>query len=1384
MSNYSGRDLHCLWFALCVFSLIAGISSPFTQAQQTEPAHFSSDAKTLYAASMPANPPESDVVVLEDEETYLFDTNGKAVHTTYVRYKILTAKGVEGWDSVSAAWEPWHDDEPAIRARVITPDGLEHPLDPHAITNSPATDDQDRIYGDRRILRAPLPAVAAGSLIEAETTTHEGPVIPGVGMVYRDFFGRAVPVEHSRLILDAPDSLPLHYLMFLLPNLQPQKTEEGRRVHVTFDYGPQPGLDAADNELPSDVAPYPEVMFSTGDSWAKLANDYGNTVDSRIATSDVKNPVNQLVSGKTTRDEKVAAILQYLSTEIRYTGIEFGDNAVLPRSPNEVLEQKYGDCKDKSVLLVAMLRATGIGAYLALLDVGESQDVPSDLVGMGLFDHAIVYVPGTPDLWIDATDEYARLGELPASDQGRWALVIRPESDKLVRTAVSTAEDNILIEQREFHLAENGPASVVEISQPHGDLESAYRYDYGDDQNKDAKDNLTKYVKSMYLAEKLDKIGHSDARNLSKPFELSLTCDRAGRGATDLDSAVVAIRLERIFGRLPDDLQTTDSGQSTGSDSSADKPKKTRTADYQLAEPFITEWRYQIVPPPGFQPKGMPQSNEFPLGPATLTENFKADSDYSVHAVIRFELHNSRVTAAQATEMRKDITDIIQGQPIFIYFEPLAEALANEGKFPEAFRAYHNLIASNPKDPIHHLQLANALLNARLGEAARQEARLATQLDPQSWIAQATLGDILEHDLVGRKFRPGSDYAGAETALRAAAKLDTDDKTNIGNLAIMLEFNKWGLRYGPGAKLDEAIATYQSLSKEQLANMNLQTNLAITQFYARKFSDALKTIQDLNPQPAALAVACVAALNGSQSALQEARKRTGTEDQFRDAVKNAGQLMENLRMYSLAADLFGAGASGDSASDTMADAARLRAMQRHEDIVFAEDPKGVATHFALYEMDPDLTLDELRAITSRNGSLAIATPENVESYDKEQQALVSRKARSGTFADTGVDTALANAHPVVQGDDTTGYKVTLWPSASYRKSVYIVKEDGKYKVLGTSRKAAALGLEVLDRLAKNDLHGAQALLDWLRDDWHLVGGDDPLAGESFPRFWNRGQNPEPAAMKLAAASILVTSKDTSTEGLAILEAASKLAENDIERQNILLAELEGYNYLQKYDKALANCVELAKQYPESKRIFSNESFDLAALGRFSEGDSLARDRLNRIPGDIDAQRALEVDAVAQDNYNLAHELGLKVIASENAQASDFNEVAWLSLFTGKTGKDDLSYAIKAAQISDNSFAELHTLASVYAELGDPRKAGELLVQAMDQADLNEPDTESWYLLGRIAEAYGEVDIGAADYHRVEKPKLPLPFNLATSTFKLAQLHLKTLQSMAKLSARQ
>jgi hypothetical protein len=96
---------------------------------------FSAEGRTLYKAASSVTPKAgTDVVVLDEEENYVFDADGKAIRTHYLVYKVLTQKGSEGWDDISLGWEPWHEERPTVRARVITPDSVIHALDPKTVT--------------------------------------------------------------------------------------------------------------------------------------------------------------------------------------------------------------------------------------------------------------------------------------------------------------------------------------------------------------------------------------------------------------------------------------------------------------------------------------------------------------------------------------------------------------------------------------------------------------------------------------------------------------------------------------------------------------------------------------------------------------------------------------------------------------------------------------------------------------------------------------------------------------------------------------------------------------------------------------------------------------------------------------------------------------------------------------------------------------------------------------------------------------------------------------------------------------------------------------------------------------------------------------------------
>jgi len=1370
------RSLRVMFLGYCFWSCAANLVAQKNPGPTSE--RFSLDGAALnLAASKVSVPASMDAVVLDEEDQYVFDSDGKAVHTRYLLYKVLTQVGAQGWDAVSLTWEPWHEEKPTIRARVITRDNVNHALDPSTITDSAAREESEKIYGDSRVLRAPLPAIAPGSIVEEEEISKESGIFLGVGVVIRDYFGGGVPVQKSKLVLDVPDSLPLHYSVELLPDVAPLRSKANGRVQVVFEQGPMEALDDPENYLPSENPGRPQITFSTGTSWQSIADGYGKIIDEKAAVKEVQSLVNGLISGKTTREQKASVILQYLSREVRYTGVEFGDAAIIPHTPTETLKHKYGDCKDKATLAVAMLRAAGIPSYVALLNVGQRHDLEPDLPGMGLFDHAILYVPGNPDLWIDPTDEYARLGQLPQADQGRLSLIARLDSTGLQRTPEVRSRDNLILEKREFYLAENGPARVVEITEPEGVFESEYRSAYADADNKDIRKNLKEYIKNQYVAEKLIGIQRSDPADLSKQFQLVIEAGEAKCGFTDLEGAAAAIRLEYLFYRLPDELQQKEKAPEKVTDAVKDKPKKPRTADYQLPEAFVDELRYKIVPPVGFQAKPLPTNLSVSLGPAKLTEEYATESDGSVRVLLRFDTVKRRLTVAEANELREKLAQMHEGQAIMIYFEPTTQALMNQGKMREAFQASRDLIMRRPKEAVPHLRRAKALLAAGMGQAARDEAGAAVKLDPKSALAEKTLADVLEYDLVGRKLRPGSDYAGAEVAFRAAVKLDPEDKATVANLAILLEHNRWGLRYGPGAKLKDAVAEYRKLTAENLAELGVQNNLAFALFYFGEFSEARKTAEALNPQPIALIVACESAMNGSQAGLAEARKRTAGEEQFKEVAKVAGQMLENLGKYPLGADLQEAGASGGNASDTAANAIELRRTRPHEQIVFADDAAGAAMRFYLLETSPDFTLDQVRSVSSRNGKLALALPDRVDGLIKRARGTFSWKARSGLFPDVGIDLSIARAQPKAEGNDQTGYKVSLWSSASYKSAMYVVKEDGRYKVLATLELPTAIGLEALDRLAANDSVGARLLLDWVREDRHFIGGDDPLSGSPVTRLWTKGKQGDDTAIKLAAAALLAESKDTAARSIAILESARNSASDETEKLNVTLALLVGYYNLEDYGKALAICVELAKQYPESDLVFQYQSFELRVLGRLDEAERLEADRLQRIPGDLVAMRGLVWNANTREDYVAAHGLGEKILEAGKAAPQDLNGIAWSALFTGKVETSDVEDALKATQLSQNNPAELHTLGCVYAETGKTKEAREVLLQAMDRLNLDDPDDNYWYAFGRIAEQYGEYETAKNDYLRVTKPKRPI--DIHDSSYQLAQIRLKAMGSTAQ-----
>jgi tetratricopeptide (TPR) repeat protein len=1347
--------------------------------------------RTAAAAIIPDK--NAAITILLEDTRISFDAEKRATIVAHLVYRVENQQGAGGWDAISAEWQPWYEDVPQIHARVIAADGHVSPLDAKTLTEGPAREQEQDTYVDDRVLKGPLPGVAAGAIVEQEIVQTNRQPFFAPGIDYSIRFGRGVPVLHTRLTLVAPESTPLHYKTRLLPDVMADKSTKDGIVTVVFDQGKLAALPPEQEMLPGDEPRQPEVDFSTGESWKSIADGYAKMADPQIRPQDVAS----LLPAAPAKDRTalITQLVMALHQNVRYTGIEFGVNALAPVPPSEVLRRHYGDCKDKASLLVSMLRAEKIPAYVALLSTSDLPDAQESLPGISHFNHAIVFVPGTPDLWIDATAEYAQVGDLPDPDRGREALIIRDGTTGLTMTPQAQSKDNLLIETRAFTLADQGPAKIVETSESHGEVDEQYRGWFGNVDSDAERKSLTDYARGAYLAEKLDNVDHSDGHNLAVPFHLSIEMDKAKRGYSDLDEAVVAIRVENIYSRLPRwfNIAPPDAHKPAAAADADAEPEKPRTSDV-VFDPFVTEWHYRITLPQGFQVRSLPPDQTLTYGPATLTEHFESASPTLVSAVLRFDTVKGRYTPDEAMALRKAIDSHRNDDALMLRFQQTGAAQMAAGDIRGAFATYESLIALHPKEALHHVQMAYALLNAGIGEKAWAEARSATQLEPDSAIAWRALGWTLEHDSIGVRFGHGFDWQGSAAAYGKAIDLDKTTIDSQIDLGVLHEFAPTGERYADPAQLEQAVALYRAArdrDKDAFDSAGYIDNLLFDLLYSHHYDDLRQEMAKLpaNAARAKFLIAAAVATDGVQAGLREADRANGDSNARNQALGAAGQLLIHMRLYPQAADILSASVQGN---EDAAQAARqveiFRTLQPYEKILFpASDPRSAVQQFFMLTFGSDVTEGQLASFLSKNSFGSPKVRKHVIDSLRGGQSGARLSADNESLPLRVIEDIVIGANQYsVQGSDATGYNVTVQPLGREPHHFFVVKEGGALKFLTDDSADRDIGTEVLELLAQNRNDDARQWLDWARDTVNRSGGDDPLAGPLLPRFWTIGDKPDPIRMKLAAASMMPGTPDPAGDIRPLLPflrdcRSHATTPDDQTSCDLLLAtSLASVTAGDAYSKPddLHELHDVAQRLltaqPDSIEALSVVSFADLGLKQWSDWDKSAQARLTRRPNDPAALRSLAEAATEQGNFTLARQYMAQLQSAGKAQAEDLNSLAWDSLFIPNVDQAALDAAQQGNMMTqNNNFSILHTLACVYAENGRTKEAREVILSALKAGEMEEPNAAAWYVFGRIDEQLGQLDAAAQAYRKVDKPD---GYVSAGDTWVLAQKRLHAMQS--------
>lgn len=642
-----GVVLLTLVWALVGSAATWGVEQPWLDAP------FATPGRVLLQATRDlAGDDDVDMLLVDTTDSY--DARGRRRVRRRLIYRIASPEGVEKWSVLRARWSPWHQERPEVRARVITPGGREHRLDPGALAEGLAASPDMALFDDRRVLSGPLPALEVGAVVEEETYVVDREPYFSAGVVVRHGLALSVAVHRGRLTVEFPSSLPLRYRVRRMPGLDPLREVRGERTRLTFHYGELAAFSGMEEGLPYHQPRFPQVVLATGRSWNAVATAYSSWVDASLAGSDLRATVDALELTGDSQIALVQGLLDHLRREIRYSGLELAGEAPLPTPPAVVLERKIASSKDYATLLTALLRSRGIPAYPALIKAGLGRDVEPGLPGLGPFNHALVYVPAAPPLWIDPAHPFTRAGELPLQAQNRLALPLTPSAQKLILTPSTNSVDNRIVETREVFLAERGPGRVVETSVYRGAAEREVRALFAGLDRDDVGRQLEGYAAATYLAEGINHFDYTEPHDLSQPFALRFEA-RAARSADVEDGrGTVGILPDALLGRLPPTFFRSG-------------PR--RQGEFVFAEPAIVEWRYRITPAAGMKVQSLPRNERWTRGSATLSYTFEEKPRGVVIATLRFDSGHRRITAEEFEALRDWILSRGEADAIVIRFE-------------------------------------------------------------------------------------------------------------------------------------------------------------------------------------------------------------------------------------------------------------------------------------------------------------------------------------------------------------------------------------------------------------------------------------------------------------------------------------------------------------------------------------------------------------------------------------------------------------------------------------------------------------------------------------------------------------------------------------------
>ncbi|QQV78116.1 tetratricopeptide repeat protein [Sphingomonas aliaeris] len=207
---------------------------------------------------------------------------------------------------------------------------------------------------------------------------------------------------------------------------------------ITVPLAKQPEMPG---DSPSRYRHLPLLEATSFTDWAGVSRVMAPLYDTTgliVAGSPLAGEVAKIAAATPDPVKRAALALELVQDKVRYLFKGMDGGNYVPQTPTQTWTVRYGDCKAKTLLLLAMLRGLGIEAEAVLANSQFGDWVPQRLPSPGAFDHVLVRATiGADSLWLDGTGSGSLLADIRDIPPFRNVLPLKAAGSGLIAVPLS-----------------------------------------------------------------------------------------------------------------------------------------------------------------------------------------------------------------------------------------------------------------------------------------------------------------------------------------------------------------------------------------------------------------------------------------------------------------------------------------------------------------------------------------------------------------------------------------------------------------------------------------------------------------------------------------------------------------------------------------------------------------------------------------------------------------------------------------------------------------------------------------------------------------------------------------------------------------------------------